>query len=448
MTAWNRIEALNVLSTALPVCLHCYRLALCGAIALTVSLFAAPQAIGLEIYAASIFSPDALDPDPSLSGILKVDLATGDVIPFIPESADFDSPSDVAVHPTTGEIYVSTLNGSIMRFDETGTPLVTAVVGEPAGTFAVLDQTLTPGNFYSTLYFDGNGTLNVGTLYGEVINFDTSSASPIGYANINAPTFASFDSVTGLDRSPTGEMIVMAGGDFQAGTSFGSLYELEAGTFTEIVSPTDPVAVRGSSNPTIINAPGDYDSSGTVDQDDYDMWSNDYGAALSNADGNSDGVVDAADYTIWRDNLGEEAFMLVADLHDNTIKSFDLDGSNGAIFAVIPPEIPAMLPPSANPLNPSNSPSEILLTEDRTLIVSLLGLTQRPDNRGAILEYDLEGNLLQTYFVDTNSGALPPISGIALVPAVSVATSTAVPEPTSALLLASLLCSSVFKRRV
>ncbi len=437
-----------MLSTAQPVCLHCYRFFQLLTIAVAVILNCVPQAQGLEIYAASIFSPDALDPDPSLSGILKIDLATGDVIPFVPESADFDSPTDVAVHPTSGDVYVSTLNGSIMRFDNTGTPLATTVVGEPAGTFASLDQSLTPGNFYSTLSFDGNGTLNAGTLYGEVINYDTSSANAIGYANINAPTFQSFDSVTGIDRSPTGELIVMAGGDFQAGTSFGSLYELNAGTFTEIVSPTNPVAVRGSSNVMILNAAGDYDSNGIVEAADYDVWTLSYGTLDANADGNDDGVVDAADYTVWRDNLGEESQIFVADLHDNTIKSYYLDGSGGSVFATIPPDIPAMLPPSANPLHPSNSPSEILLSPNGTLIVSLLGLTQRPDNRGAILEYDLEGNYLQTYFVDTNSGALPPISGIAFVPTLIITPmSMAVPEPTSVMLLVCVVGIAAMKRR-
>lgn len=449
MTAWNRNEALKVFSTAHPVCLHCCRLPLLIAIGLMVSLVSPHQAAGLEIYATSFFAPDAIDPDPTLSGILKIDLATGDVIPFIPESPDFDSPSDVVVDPSNGDIFASTLNGTIMRFDSTGTPRPSAVSGAPAGTFAVLDI---EQNAFSTLSLDEDGTLNAGTFFGEVISYDTSTASVVGYANVNAPTFQTFDAVTGLDRSPTGELIVMAGGDFQLGTTFGSLFSLEAGTFTEIVSPTDSVPVRGSSNPTVINAPGDYDRSGVVDQSDYDLWADDYGTTLPNADGNGDGMVDAADYTIWRDNLGEEAFILVADLHDNTLKSYDLDGTNGAIFAVLPPSIPAMLPPSANPFNPSNSPSEILLTEDQTLIVSLLGLTQRPDNRGAILEYDLQGNLLNTFSFNTGSGALPPISGIAFVPTTFVATSTnatstTVPEPTSALLLATMMSSVVLSRR-
>ncbi|TWT30192.1 Cytochrome c551 peroxidase precursor [Posidoniimonas corsicana] len=58
------------------------------------------------------------------------------------------------------------------------------------------------------------------------------------------------------------------------------------------------------SNP-FVSLPGDYDGSGVVDQDDYLLWRDQFGATGDNwADGNADGMVDAADYTLWRDNLG------------------------------------------------------------------------------------------------------------------------------------------------
>ena len=122
--------------------------------------------------------------------------------------------------------------------------------------------------------------------------------------------------------------------------------------------------------------------------------------------------------------------ILVADLFTNRIMSFALDGTDGQTFAVLPPDIPNPLPPLAD--FPSNSPSEILLTEDGTLLVSTLGLTRRPDNRGALLEYDLDGNLLQT-FVD----GLPPLSGIALAPTILI---VPIPEPTTLLLSSIGLC--------
>jgi hypothetical protein len=56
-----------------------------------------------------------------------------------------------------------------------------------------------------------------------------------------------------------------------------------------------------------VTLPGDYNGSGTVNDDDYTVWRSSFGAsvaALSGADGNGNGVVDAADYSVWRDNFG------------------------------------------------------------------------------------------------------------------------------------------------
>ena len=52
---------------------------------------------------------------------------------------------------------------------------------------------------------------------------------------------------------------------------------------------------------------GDYDIDGTVDQDDYTVWKNNFGSnLLLAADGNHNGVVDTADYAVWRDNFGAQ----------------------------------------------------------------------------------------------------------------------------------------------
>jgi hypothetical protein len=46
--------------------------------------------------------------------------------------------------------------------------------------------------------------------------------------------------------------------------------------------------------------PGDYDTDGDVDEDDYGKWQETFGSSLPGADGNGNGVVDAADYVVWR----------------------------------------------------------------------------------------------------------------------------------------------------
>ncbi len=51
---------------------------------------------------------------------------------------------------------------------------------------------------------------------------------------------------------------------------------------------------------------GDYDCSGAVGEEDYDLWRETFGSTIDlAADGNEDGVVNAADYTVWRDHFGE-----------------------------------------------------------------------------------------------------------------------------------------------
>ncbi len=52
---------------------------------------------------------------------------------------------------------------------------------------------------------------------------------------------------------------------------------------------------------------GDYDGSGTVGPEDYDVWKANFGQTqvrFSGADGNGDGLIGAADYVVWRNNFG------------------------------------------------------------------------------------------------------------------------------------------------
>ena len=56
--------------------------------------------------------------------------------------------------------------------------------------------------------------------------------------------------------------------------------------------------------PTLLS--GDYDGSGTVGPEDYNVWKANYGSTtMLAADGNGNRVIDAADYTVWRNHLGQ-----------------------------------------------------------------------------------------------------------------------------------------------
>lgn len=64
------------------------------------------------------------------------------------------------------------------------------------------------------------------------------------------------------------------------------------------------ILIRPNASAAVPNLTGDFDRSGAVDQADYLLWKQQFGAAgPALADGNSDGRVDAADYTLWRDAL-------------------------------------------------------------------------------------------------------------------------------------------------
>lgn len=104
--------------------------------------------------------------------------------------------------------------------------------------------------------------------------------------------------------------------------------------------------------------------------------------------------------------------LLVADLLSNRIWKFDSTGFDFAQFAYVPPEIPDPLPPGVQVA--SNNPSDIDFDAEGNVLISVLGLTSPPDNRGAVLRYTVDGTPLTPL-----AGNLEPIGAIAWTPAAS-----------------------------
>lgn len=70
----------------------------------------------------------------------------------------------------------------------------------------------------------------------------------------------------------------------------------------------DDVFLTSSSDAT----PGDFNRDGLVDQQDYELWRDQFGATgVQLADANSDRVVDAADFTRWRDSYSQAGASIV-----------------------------------------------------------------------------------------------------------------------------------------
>ena len=63
---------------------------------------------------------------------------------------------------------------------------------------------------------------------------------------------------------------------------------------------------------SVVTVPGDFDSDGDVDQEDFTLWSSTLGSTTAlAADGSGNGVVDAADYTVWREAFEASATSVV-----------------------------------------------------------------------------------------------------------------------------------------
>lgn len=396
------------------------------------ALAAPSSAHALDVFATSFFAPENGDPDPGLNGVLRINTQTGAVSTFIPETpGGFSQPTDLVVDETTQTLYVATQGGRIWHYNAfTGAPRPSLVAGEPAGVFALL-PTAGFSDGVNSLLLRSN-TLLAATAFGSITPFNLFS----GLQGDDVVQGLSFPS--GMTATPGGEILVATGSPFGLA---GELLLIGDDEPVVLADSTSTPTFNSLANPTVVRPRGDFTLDGSVDVADRSFFLDTYGSINPFSDPNGDGVIDAADYTLYRDNLGEEARVYVADLNGNQLVSYALDGSDGQTVATIGPAIPDPLPPSANPLAPSNSPSEILVTDEGTLLVSTLGLTRRPDNRGALIEFDRNGT-----FIRTIADGLPPLSGMAFAP-VPLASGSTVPEPTAMLIAVLGLTPGLVGRR-
>jgi endo-1,4-beta-xylanase len=61
---------------------------------------------------------------------------------------------------------------------------------------------------------------------------------------------------------------------------------------------------KGTTQYSLVVAPGDYNSDGVVDASDYVIWRRALDSGNLRADGNGNGFIDSGDYDVWRSNFG------------------------------------------------------------------------------------------------------------------------------------------------
>lgn len=315
---------------------------------------------------ASVARADLVVTEIFNSRLIRYDEVTGDVVPDweIPAgSAGLQFPSGVTLDPSGQTLFVSSLNtGEILWYDlETGAPLPSPHEGERDGLFAVMPQT--KGSELppgpGPLRFGPNGNLYVSDNQG--------------------PSVRIFD---GADGTLIGDA---ATGLFAAG---GMTFDNEGNLFVADFALGDIHKVDTQGGQTLFASLG------------------------KDGPANPSGLLVTPTGTV-----------LASDLSGNQVVEISADGTTGEQFAVIPPDIPEPLPPSAT--FPSNSPGDMLIAPDGTLLLAVLGITNplHPDDfgdeRGGIQRYDFAGNLIEVLVGGlTPEEGVPPISAMVLVPAV------------------------------
>jgi DNA-binding beta-propeller fold protein YncE len=280
-------------------------------------------------------------PQPPYNQVHRLDndgnLLTGGIPSF---SAGLSFPSGIAVSPATGNIYVSSIGaGSIFFYDQaTGDPLP-PLEGTNPGLFSSLSNDPLAGDDNpaaqpAQLAFGPDGNLYVSEFFGDRVRV---------YDPITGNRLA--DAVTGLESA--GGLAFAPNGDLLVGDGFAMTAEDTA----RIVRVHNGVSETfGISDMVFLTSPTSL-------------------TFLPNGD------------------------LLVTDVLSNYVHRFN---SVGMWLSAIPvgPPIPDPLPEGAS--FPSNSPADMDFDPDGNLIISLGGLTNPPDHRGALLRYDINGNFLET----------------------------------------------------
>ena len=281
-------------------------------------------------------------------------------------------------------------DGGVLRVDETtGATLPGSVTPGSAGLAFTSGVTVGPdGN----IYVSSRGT-------GEVLFYDGENGAPLP-----SPRPGGRDGLFATLATPTTPMSTP--GPLRFGPD-GNLYVSDFGGSAVWRFNGETGAFSGYATNAFVGPPA-----GLTFGPDGDLFVGDFGSASVIREDNgtpsffissqSGGLLTPSSLLFLSD--GD---LLVADLFGNQILRYDENGQNPSQFAVIPP----MNPPTQDNPTGSNFPSDLTLDADGNIVLAVLGYTNPPDNRGKVMRFDQQGNLL-----DTILEMQTPIGSVAWIP--------------------------------